>query len=221
MKNSFLLSLCLVAAPALAQAQEAAPVRFGLKAGATLTTIMGDHIADQPKLSPLAGAVGGVFATVPLGTAQHWFVQPELLYSQQGYRLAHPETDYKLTARSNYVKLPVLLGYTYRGFFVAVGPQVGYLTSVRNSYQFRDFTATGTLLGVIDRQNTDLRFYNRWEFSAAASLGYRWACGAGIELRYFEALFNQRGNRTASNPGYPDARSAGGQVQASYLLPWH
>ncbi len=173
---------------------------------------MGDNIGEQRRLSPLAGAVGGVFATLPLGKEQHWFVQPELLYSQQGYRLAHPETDYKLTARANYVKLPVLLGYAYRGFFVAVGPQVGYLTSARNSYQFQDVSAAGTPLGLTERENTDLRFYKRWEFLAVASVGYRWACGAGLELRYFEALFNQRGANTASNPGYPAARSAGGQV---------
>jgi len=166
--------------------------------------------------------VGGVFATVPLGAAQHWFVQPELLYSQQGHRLHNDATDYNATFRADYLKLPLLLGITHGGFFAAVGPQVGYLTDARRTFRYHQYSnATGFAPDVTENVNTDLRGYQRWEFSAVAAVGYRWACGAGLELRYSDTFASQSRNGQFSNYGYPDAHSLSGQVQASYLLPWH
>jgi hypothetical protein len=221
MKIFNLLKLGLLAAPAFCQAQTGAPVRFGLKAGATLSDIVGPGTNGDPKVSPLLGGVGGVFATVPLGPAQRWFFQPELLYSQQGYKLSHPETDYKATFRDGYLKLPLLLGFTHGGFFATVGPQVGYLVNSRRRFQSQNFSQTGTPLGTTETVNTDLRYYQRWEFSAAASVGYRLSCGVGVELRYTDALFSQSHDNLSSNYGYPNAHSLSGQVQASYVLPWH
>ena len=222
MKQIFLLTLGVLALPALSFAQAGQPVRFGLKAGATLSTIAGPGIPDEPRVSSLVGGVGGVFATVPLGTGQSWFVQPELLYSQQGFRLSHPETDYKASFRSDFLKLPVLLGFTHRGFFAAVGPQVGYLVHVRNTFRFHDYSPiSGTSPDITERVNTSPRYYQRWEFSAVAAVGYRWPCGAGLELRYSDTFFSQSHGNSYTNNEYPDAHSLSGQVQASYVLPWH
>ena len=222
MKKSGLLLIGLLAAPAAGWAQAGAPVRFGLKAGATLSTIVGPGTHNDPKVSPLVGAVGGVFATVPLGSAQRWFVQPELLYSQQGHRLSHDATDYEATFRDGYLKLPLLLGVTHGGFFAAIGPQVGYLTSARRTFRYHEYSpVTGLAPDATERVNTDLLGYQRWEFSAVAAVGYRWACGAGLELRYSDTFTSQSRNGQVSNYGYPDAHSLSGQVQASYVLPWH
>jgi hypothetical protein len=216
-----LLLIGLLAAPVAGWAQAGAPVRFGLKAGATLSTLAGPGTHDYP-VSPLLGGVGGVFATVPLGAAQRWFVQPELLYSQQGHRLRNVDTDYKATFRSDYIKLPVLLGITHGGFFAAIGPQVGYLTGARRTFRYHEYSpTTGFAPDATENINTDLRGYQRWEFSAVAAVGYRWACGAGLELRYTDTFTSQSRNGQFSNYGYPDAHSLSGQVQASYLLPWH
>lgn len=219
MKSFNLLLISAIATPILSHAQAGSPVGFGVKAGATLTTMAGSGTSGAPTISPLAGGVGGVFATVPLGASSHWSLQPELLYSQQGYRLTNDPTEYKATFRSNYLKLPLLLSFTHHGFFAAVGPQVGYLLSARNTYQFLDYSPAGVPLGRGENVNTDLRDYQRWEFSAVAAVGYRAPCGLGLELRYSDALFNQSRNTLSRN--YQDARSVGGQVQVSYLLPWH
>jgi hypothetical protein len=223
MKTSRLFLLGLLAVPFFSRAQTGSPVRFGLKAGATLSTIVGPGTArDEPKISPLVGAVGGVFAMVPLGSAQRWFVQPELLYSQQGHRLSHSATDYEATFRDGYLKLPLLLGISHGGFFAAVGPQVGYLVNTRRTFRSHDYSpTTGTSPNVIEIVNTDLRYYQRWEFSAVAAVGYRWKCGAGLELRYSDTFASQSHDGLSSNYGYPDAHNLSGQVQASYVLPWH
>lgn len=220
MKIFSLLTLGLLTAPTLSQAQTGQPIRFGLKAGATLSTLTGPGTNNYP-VSPLVGGVGGVFATVPLGSAQRWFLQPELLYSQQGYRLRNAATDYEATFRSGFLKLPLLLGVTHGGFFAAVGPQVGYLVNDRRTFRFHDYSpATGFSPDISENVNTDLLGYQRWEFSAVAAVGYRWACGAGLELRYSDTFGSQSRNGQFSNYGYPDAHSLSGQVQASYLLPW-
>jgi len=159
---------------------------------------------------------------VPLGAARQWFFQPELLYSQQGHWLRNASTDYEAKFRSGYLKLPLLLGFTHGGFFAAVGPQVGYLTDARRVFRFREYSAgTGLSPDITENVNTDLRGYRRWEFSAVAAVGYRWQCGAGLELRYSDTFTSQSRNGQISNYGYPDAHSLSGQVQASYLLPWH
>ncbi|WP_223652567.1 porin family protein [Hymenobacter psoromatis] len=221
MKQIILFTLSALAIPVLSHAQAGQPVRFGLKAGASLSSIAGKGTNDYP-VSPLAGGVGGMFATVPLGTSQRWFLQPELLYSQQGFSLSHPATNYNASFRSDYLKLPVLLGFTRKGFFAAVGPQVGYLVRVRNTYRFPDYSQTGgASQDIIVKVSNDLRYYQRWEFSAVAAVGYRWQCGAGIELRYSDTFFNQSHDNLTSNYGYPQAHSLSGQVQASYVLPWH
>jgi hypothetical protein len=220
MKQFISLALGALALPLLGHAQ-AGPVRFGLKAGATLSGLAGPGTHDYPA-SPLWGGVGGVFATVPLGAAQRWFLQPELLYSQQGFRLRNSDTDYEATFRSDYLKLPLLLGFTQGGFFAALGPQVGYLVHGRNSYHFHDYSpTTGISPGITESANTDLRYRQRWEFSAVASVGYRWGCGVGIELRYSDTFASQSHDGLSSNYGYPQAHSLSGQVQASYVLPWH
>ena len=221
MKQLILFIIIVLTIPALGYAQAGQPVRFGLKAGASLSSIAGLGTSDNP-VSPLLGGVGGVFATVPLGTSPCWFLQPELLYSQQGYRFTYSAIDYKSTYRSDFVKLPLLLGFTHSGFFAAVGPQVGYLVHVRNTYHSHDISSTGgTSPNSIESVNTSLYGYQRWEFSAVAAVGYRWQCGAGIELRYADALFNQSHDGLTNYRNYPDAHSLSGQVQASYVLPWH
>lgn len=216
-----LLVCGLAATPLLSQAQTGSPVRFGIKAGATLSTIVGPGTHNTPP-RPLLGGVGGVFATMPLGAAQHWFFQPELLYSQQGHRLSNDATDYEAKLRADYLKLPLLLGFTHGGFFAAVGPQVGYLVSSRRTFRFHEYSnVTGFSPDIKENVNTDLRGYQRWEFSAVAAVGYRWACGAGLEVRYSDTFVSQSHDGLSSNYGYPDAHSLSGQVQASYLLPWH
>ncbi|MGI4740304.1 MAG: porin family protein [Janthinobacterium lividum] len=221
MKQLILLAWAGLALPALSHAQDTHPVRFGLKAGAMLSTIAGPGTRNYP-VSPLVRGVGGVFAAVPLGASAQWFLQPELLYSQQGYRLVNSPTDYEAKFRSDYLKLPLLLGFTRGGFFGAVGPQVGYLVHVRNTYRFHEYSpTTGLSPDITERVNTDLFYYQRWEFSAVAAVGYRWQCGAGLELRYSDTFVSQSRNNLVGTLGYPDAHSLSGQVQASYVLPWH
>ena len=201
--------------PALSQAQANPHLRLGLTAGGTLTTLVGPGTRSEPEVQPLGGVVGGVMAQLPLTAKGHLFLQSELVYNQEGNRLTHPSTNYSATLRSNYVTLPLLLGFTTHGFFALAGPQVGYLAGGQHRYQFDSYAANGTYLGPAEGTDTDIRGYQRWEASLTGAVGYRLSNGLGLEVRYAEALNSFRGDSYSDNIR---SRNAGGQVRLSYLF---
>jgi hypothetical protein len=215
MKHLVILS-CVSLLPLLSQAQTSPPVRIGLTAGATLTTRVGNGIVEEPHQQALAGVVAGVVAQLPLTANGHLFLQPELVYNHEGYRLSHPSTNYAATLRSSYVSLPLLVGVTTHGFFLMAGPQVGYLAGARHHYEFNTYSPTGVPTGQGENTDTNVRGYKRWEASLAAALGYRLPGGLGIELRYTEALTSTGGSSVFTDNSQP--RNAGGQVRVSYLF---
>ncbi len=203
--------------PSLGRAQAVPAVRFGLMAGGALNTLVGHGIASEPRVQPLAGVVGGLVAQVPLTAKGHLFLQPEVLYAQEGYRLSHPSTNYAATLRASYAALPLLLGFTAHGFFAAAGPQLGYLVGVHERYRFQHYAPGGVPTGQGESVETDVRGRRRWETSLAAAVGYRFAGGLGVEARYTEALTSARGGSVFGEGAGP--RNAGGQLRLSYLLP--
>lgn len=216
MKQVVLLS-SLSLLPLLSTAQPTPRVRVGLTAGAALTSRVGHGIVEEPHQQALAGIVAGGLAQLPLTANGHVFVQPELVYNQEGYRLTHPSTNYAATLRSSYVSLPLLLGFTTHGFFVAAGPQVGYLAGAYHHYHFNTYSPSGVPTGQGENTDRDVRGYQRWEASVAAAVGYRLPGGLGLEVRYTEALTSQDGGSVFADNTYP--RNAGGQVRVSYLFP--
>ena len=60
-------------------------------------------------------------------------VQPELLYSQQGYVITNSSGTF--TQKLNYINLPLMLkAYPSRNFFLEVGPQIGLAVSHREEF---------------------------------------------------------------------------------------
>jgi len=222
MKYLFVFS-CVGLFPLLGHAQTSDHVRLGVTAGGTLTTIVGnglpgEGIPDTPAIKGRAGWTGGVIAQLPLTNQGTLFLQPELVYNQEGYRLESSYTDYSAKRGRSFVSLPVMLGYTKYGFFVTAGPQIGYLAAVRDRYHFPSYTLPdGTIKPAYDETGKLIRHsYNRWETSVVAALGYRLANGFGLEARYTEALTSMEGGSVFKNNRH--SRNAGGQLRISYLL---
>jgi hypothetical protein len=108
---------------------------FGLKAGFNYANVRGTGASAIPggiQLKPSFHA--GIFAQFRL--SNRFSVQPELLYSRQGYRVATPGTTppsptYE-ALKLDYINLPVLLVFnlSYR-WSIHAGPQAGLLLTVR------------------------------------------------------------------------------------------
>lgn len=116
--------------------------RFGVKGGLNLSNIVG---GDVDGTKSLVGFHVGGFAEIKI--ADKFAIQPELLYSAQGFtaeeRLFENEFDVKL----NYLNIPVLAKYyIVPKFSVEAGPQLGVLLSaksdgndVKDSFKSVDF----------------------------------------------------------------------------------
>jgi hypothetical protein len=101
----------------VSQAQD---FRFGAKAGVNFASVNGD---DADDVDGRAGIhVGGV---ARIGLSEMIALQPELVFSSQGYKVNFPGEDGKVIL--NYINLPVMVDLTLaEGFSLQGGPQVGF-----------------------------------------------------------------------------------------------
>ena len=125
MKKSYILILCFFLIQNTAQAQE--KIRFGVKAGINLSDYTGrGYVNFEPTDSRTSYHVG---LLAELFLSPRWNVQPELLYSEQGYILSsNSNSSDELEIDLNYFQLPVLAEFgVAKGFYLQGGPQLSYL----------------------------------------------------------------------------------------------
>jgi hypothetical protein len=162
------LALVLLAGFSFATAH--AQFAFGLKGGANISNVNGSDVSGT---NSLVGFNVGAYLKLPV--TGHLAIQPELVYSGQGFK----ETTSGVTAtqHENYINIPVLLKYHIMGVFVETGPQAGFLVSAKVSQQ-----------GVsID----DKASFNSADFS--------WVFGAGVKIPMTPISLDARYNLGLSN----------------------
>jgi len=100
-------------------------------------------------------------------------VQPELVYSAQGAKYEMSGISAKVAL--NYLNLTPLLRYNSSGFFVGVGPQIGFLMSAKTKVDGADDEDIKDNLKGVD-------------FAAAIAAGYEFENGFGFYARYNHGL---------------------------------
>ncbi|WP_460615145.1 porin family protein [Hymenobacter seoulensis] len=172
------LLLSALAVASLANVAAAQNVRFGVKAGASLTNLEGDNAGLNGNKF---GFHGGLLTNIGINDA--FSVQPELLYSQKGSKYTVNGND--VINRFNYVDLPVMFRVNAGGLFFEAGPQLGFLASAKRE---------------IGSTSVDIKDgYNTIDFGYAAGLGYQLSSGPGIGLRYNGGLTNIPQKNTVGN----------------------
>ena len=111
-------------------------LKVGIKAGMNYSNVYSesgdDFVADGK-----AGFAGGVFVSIPL--SQLVGIQPELMYSQKGFKGEVLGAEYKATF--NYLDLPVHLQIKpTENISILAGPQFSYLLS--SKYELGNFSAS-------------------------------------------------------------------------------
>lgn len=174
-----LLSLGLLAGVSFAA--QAQGVKFGVKAGASLTTLTG---SDSDGAKNKFGFNGGVLAN--FGFNDMISIQPEVLYSMKGAKV--DGTDARLNL--NYIDVPVLVkvatGAT--GLFFELGPQVGFLAAAKAKNNDVSIDVKDGVKSV--------------DFGYAAGLGFQAASGPIVGLRYnggFTNIGKDNNGYTSSN----------------------
>lgn len=153
MKKLFIIVLGLTAGSlsfkANAQTTQAAAndqMRFGIKAGATLTNIgkysfLGQEYSTDYK----AGFQGGIYADLPMGGGFAFL--PEATFTQKGFKLKETvgETTGEINSKLNYLDIPVLIGYRPSPeFTIFAGPQASFLLSQKTVVKANGNEVTST-----------------------------------------------------------------------------
>lgn len=198
MKKAFLALALTLGVAGAAQAQS---VRFGLKAGASLTNVTksGDGAANK------FGFNGGVLANFAVNDM--FSIQPEVLYSNKGFRIKDTSSSQRLAL--NYIDVPVLVkvatGAT--GLFFELGPQVGFRTSAA----YKDSNVTVNFNDAIKSV----------DFGYAAGLGFQTESGAMVGLRYnggFTSIAKDNGSFAGLPTSGGEGKNSAFQLYVGYMI---
>lgn len=153
------ISLCTIA--------KAQSTGFGVKGGLNIASLNGD-VNDNVKSRATFHA--GVFVEIEISDL--FSIQPELLYSSQGYKFG----DVK--GINSYLNIPIMAKvYPIEGLNIEIGPQLGYLLSAKEK----------------DTNNSqDAK-------EGYKSLDFGLTFGAGFKLADYNLIFGLRYNLGLSN----------------------
>lgn len=126
-------------------------VTFGIKGGINLSNVYDSNQEDFDTDSKL-GLAAGVFLGLPLST--YVGLQPELLYSQRGYKETGSLFDSEFTRTTNYLDVPILLAIKPSPMLsLLAGPQFSFLLD--GKYDFESDIISGEVGEDFD--NEDIR----------------------------------------------------------------
>lgn len=207
-KLIFVTLLTLISMTAFTQ------VRFGVKSGVNLASLIGD---DFEKTDIRTSGVFGVF--VKFNLSKFIEFQPEILYSMQGAKISTSfdswtggkygvDEAFKL----EFINIPLMMKFfIINGLSIQVGPQVGFLSSAK--YNAKSWSTA--------ESHTIYEKGNHYEFKGIDfgfnfGFGYDLKMGLGVDLRY------NLGLRPIADYHYDDAEADGKnrmlQCTASYAF---
>lgn len=138
--------------------------KFGLKAGLNLANLYVDDVKDE---NFKAGFNAGLYAKLPV--TRGFSIQPELLYSNKGAKLAYDagifggEGEYRFNL--HYVELPVLaVVNVVKNFNIHAGPYVSYLAGA-------NVTRVDDHNNVSDITNLKADNFNRIDYGLTGGIG--------------------------------------------------
>ncbi len=163
------LVFCMLSASYGQQDEEPLYTRAGFKFGLNYSNITGDTEDTDARVRMHLGAV------IEFPITQRIYIQPELLYSAQGYKIEEERGENKISL--NYLSLPIItkLFFTPR-FGLETGPQFSNLANVSESFD-----------------NSPDEFFDSFsdfDFSWVFGIEYKAESGVFIQARYNLGLSN-------------------------------
>ncbi|MFD0701261.1 porin family protein [Myroides pelagicus] len=168
-------------------------VKFGAKTGLNVSNLSGAEDASS-RTSFHVGAVAEIFFT------EKFSVQPEVLYSAQGYKVSDnvlhngAPVEIKETARMDYINIPVMAKYyLVNGLNVQVGPQFGFLATAKTKVN----ESNGANIPEVDFKDNVKSF----DFGINFGAGYELPMGVFFDARYNLGItkVNKEGDKSLRN----------------------
>lgn len=173
MKKSILIIAVVLFGTTTLSAQEY--WNFGVKGGVNFSTVTGDYFESPESRT---GFNLGVLAEIPV--ADRFSIQPEVLYSAQGYTIDSRDqanvldVDDNVEYQLDYVQVPVLAKiYLIEGLSLQAGPSFNFLVNEEIDFEPLDND------GELPRDNAQ-----DFEFGVAGGLEYKINNGFFIQGRY-------------------------------------
>ncbi|MFV8342955.1 porin family protein [Flavobacterium sp. XS2P39] len=172
MKTKFLAIALFIGIGATINAQENTTHRSngGIKGGYNLAAVSFDGEGEtEQRHSFHIGIYGESFIS------ENFSIQPELMYSQQGYVLTNSNGTF--TQKLNYINLPLMLkAYPSQNLFLEAGPQIGLAVSHKEEY---DGLFSGSQEYDPNSFDWGINFGGGFKTDSGVSLGVRYHLGLG------------------------------------------
>jgi hypothetical protein len=156
-----------------------------------------------------------VGAVAEFAISEKFSIQPELVYSSQGSTLDFSEEfegfrfSEEITTKLDYLNIHILAKlYLTEGLSVEAGPQIGFLLSAKNDFEFTDGDDSESGTNDIDD------FVNNVDFALGLGVGYKLQNGLNFAVRYNLGLSN-----IVENDNFDETQRNGVfQVSIGYLF---
>ncbi|MGV4460335.1 porin family protein [Ornithobacterium rhinotracheale] len=198
MKKLFYVALMGLGVSSAFAQQADRKVEYGLKVGYTNSNARWDLDPNVKKGNATHGYSFGVFAEIPF--AEKFSFQPEVLYSETGFKsegintkgYLKQEGGYAKTVRRN-ISVPLLVKYcVYEGLNFQLGPQVDFLTNahLKELWNYAADPARGLPEEFIGQDKNDNDSMTKVNVGAVVGLGYKLPIGLSFNARYNYGLTN-------------------------------
>ncbi|HWK08344.1 MAG TPA: porin family protein [Puia sp.] len=169
--------------------------RIGLKGGLSIATLIKTNDNNFSSM-PLYGFNGGAVIQLPLGRIIA--LQPEVLFSQKGYRASGSDLtgDYNYRRYLNFLDIPLLLRVNAsKSLGILVGPQYSYLLATHTK-----FNSGGTSYEqTVNNENDNI---TKNIFGGVIGLDINLDNNVFLYGRYTIDFKNNNGDGTSSTPAY-------------------
>jgi len=169
--------------------------RIGFKGGLSIATIAktGDN---SYSTTPLYGFNGGAVILLPLGKVIA--LQPEVLFSQKGYRSRGSGVfgDYDYRRYNNFLDIPLLLRINAsQDLGIVIGPQYSFLLNTHTNFK----SGTTSYEQTVDNDNDNI---TKNIFGGVIGLDINLSHNLFLYGRYTIDFKNNNGDGTSSTPAY-------------------
>ncbi len=118
------LLLCAAVAVFAFTNVNAQDVKFGAKAGINFASVGGSDANDIEGITGKTAFNVGIVAKI--GISEKFSVQPEIVYSSQGFKFEIESVD--ANGKLDYINIPIMADFKVgKGFSLQAGPQVGFV----------------------------------------------------------------------------------------------